>query len=250
MKWKITVCLAVLITVILLWSFYNPLKSIAENKDIHTTVESLAAGDPVLAKALSANENYQSITGTIIKNSTKGGSSADVVLQQEPAKYSIVYTPDTSNPGHTIIDKNRGDKVLLYDTKEQSRSITDAIPTMKPPRERDSNTIYPNWNGTHTLTDEVNVLLHPEMAIQGLFTRSKVTNEGTFEIAGRSATKYTVDPVSKKEQVEKGKYEYFFDNELGILLRIAKYDRNRVIEEVYFEVLFINSEFDQDIFEF
>ncbi|MDI6815964.1 MAG: hypothetical protein QME41_02060 [Actinomycetota bacterium] len=230
--------------------------AVAENKgsfvNIHTIVRNLTS-DPVLAKAMNTNANYNTLIGTIKKNSSKENSSAELTVQQNPALYSVVYTPDLRDPAETIEEKNNGDKVLRFDKKKQKKEYSNSIPEMTTSGARDSNTIYPNWNGTSTQIHEVNALLHPEISIQGLFTRSIVTNKGVAEIAGRKATEYMVEPRVKKEQLDFDKidrYEFFFDNETGILLRTVSYDGSNIKEEIYFEKIDIDREIDQNIFKF
>ncbi|MDP2212205.1 MAG: hypothetical protein Q8J63_10760 [Candidatus Aquicultor sp.] len=215
---------------------------------IHTLEDVLK--DPILANAMHTNDNYRTLYGTVKLKSVKGDEFAEVWIEQgKSAKYKVHYILDINDADAVIESTNRGDKVKTINRKLASEEITDAIPEMKKPAKLQPNTIYPNWNGTFT-GSIVDSLIHPENSIQSLFLRSKITNNGTDTILGRKVTKYTIEPQYKKPMVDTGKYEYYFDNETGILLKTTAYDGNNIKEDLHFETLELNCEIDDKMFRF
>lgn len=195
--------------------------------------------DPILANAMHTNDNYKFLYGKVRQKGDKGESFAEVWINQNgDGKYKVIWYRDVNDSENVYESTNRGDKVKTTLKKHGKVEITDSLKKMKlpTPEKRLQNAVYPNWNGTFTGTI-VDSLIHPESDIQSLFLRSKVSNDGVVEILGRKVTKFIVDPQYKKDKVDTGHYEYYFDNETGILLKIISYDGNEVKEETCFEEL-------------
>lgn len=182
-------------------------------------------------KVLTANHNYQYLYGTVqVTDTLSGISSKDEIWLEQPSKFKLLFTPDTSKPNQTIIAVNDGSKVQVQGL---DGIITDSNPVQAPQQvvTPADNEVIPDLNGTFLPTGNINEMLHTELFEQSIFRRGTLTVVGEDTYLGRPTKVLDVHLAASKLGDEQ---KFWIDNGTGLVLRTVLYSKGSPIQDYSF----------------
>ncbi|MGB9663118.1 MAG: hypothetical protein ACPL5F_14085 [Moorellaceae bacterium] len=193
------------------------------------TLEEVARLPVIKDKVLSANNQYKSLEGTIIKEEATRQAKVNLWIEQ-PDRFYVEYIPNIKEPEVVIKAVNDGNEVQVKDLKSEIKRSKPLKPMEKPDKIED-NVIIPDYNGTFLPIGGVNEMIHPEMFAQSAFRRGELEVLGDEKYLDREAT---ILQVRYKESKLGDLQKFWIDKETGIILKTVIYDTDKPIRSVYF----------------
>ncbi|MCP3776467.1 hypothetical protein NLX71_24790 [Paenibacillus sp. MZ04-78.2] len=223
----------------------EPVKAESTNKAVSLEANAAAIKNisKINDKILITNQTYSSLEGKISTTyHTTGEQEVIELVIEQPGKFYAKQILDSKNPSYFVEAVNDGEEVQV---KESDSS---EVQTSLPPNKSDAKAIYetnnaitPDYNGTYLPIGGVNELLHPEMFIQGAFTRGNVTVKGIEKYLERETTVVSLDyPKGKLGN----KHTFSIDNQTGIILKLVSSEDDKPIQTITFEQIKFSDKID------
>ncbi|KZE52245.1 hypothetical protein AV540_10250 [Brevibacillus parabrevis] len=200
--------------------------------------------EPIIGvKMFKANDNYGSLSGTIVKTGEVENSITEVVIAQ-PDRYYVKFIPNSNDKDVYFEAVNDGKSVQIKEDKgqivESNPFPTQSIKESQNLKEnkKGDNEVRLNLNGTFLPIGNVNEMLHPEMYVQSVFRRGDMNVLGEEKYLERDVT---VIEISNAQLKIGDRQKFWIDNKTGIVLKTVLYDDDDEVQSQYFESIEFNN---------